>query len=66
MPEQQDLNTPVSVTLPLGAWNTVLGLIMKGSWDIADPLIQVMRQQIIQSQQPKKPKLESVVGREEK
>jgi hypothetical protein len=46
-----DLNTPMTINLPLGAWNTVLGLIAKGPWDVADPLMQVMRAQLQQAQQ---------------
>jgi hypothetical protein len=53
MPQQQlDLSHPVAITLPLGAWNTVLGYIAKGSWDVADPLMQVMRTQIQAHMQP--------------
>jgi hypothetical protein len=50
MSGQVDLQQPVTINLPLGAWNTVLSLIAKGPWDIADPLIQAMRAQISQSQ----------------
>jgi hypothetical protein len=46
-----DLNTPMTINLPLGAWNTVLGLIAKGPWEISDPLMQVMRAQLQQGQQ---------------
>ena len=46
-----DLNQPTVINLPLGAWNTVLGLIAKGPWEIADPLMQIMRAQLQQAQQ---------------
>lgn len=44
--QQLDMNQQVSINLPLGAWNTVLNLIAKGPWDVADPLMQVIRAQI--------------------
>lgn len=53
--QQIDLNQPVAINLPLGAWNTVLSLIAKGPWDVADPLMQVMRQQLAAATQPKLP-----------
>lgn len=45
-----DLNQQVTITLPLGAWNTVLGLIAKGPWEMADPLMQIIRTQITSAQ----------------
>ena len=56
-PPQLDLNTPVPITLPLGAWNTILGLIMEGPWKVSDPIVQVIRQQIAQVAQsrPQRP-----------
>jgi hypothetical protein len=45
-PQQIDLNTPMAVTLPFGAWNTMLGLIMKGPWETANPLIQAIQTQL--------------------
>jgi hypothetical protein len=50
-PQQLDINTPVPVTLPFGAWNGVLSLLMKGSWDIANPLINAIQQQLQAVQQ---------------
>lgn len=50
---QLDLAQQVAINLPLGAWNTVLNLIAKGPWDVADPLMQVMRAQIAAATQPK-------------
>lgn len=41
-----DLNQNAVVNLPLGAWNTVLSLIAKGPWDVADPLMQAIRSQL--------------------
>lgn len=52
MPQQLDLSHPVAITLPLGAWNTVLGFIAKAPWDTADPLMQTMRQQIASHMSP--------------
>jgi hypothetical protein len=52
---QLDLSQQVTINLPLGAWNTVLSLIAKGPWDVSDPLMQVIRQQIMQSQRPTSP-----------
>lgn len=59
MSGNMELSQQVSVTLPLGAWNTVLSLMAKGPWDVVDPLMQVLRSQIIAAQQPKQmpPKL---------
>jgi hypothetical protein len=51
--QQLDLSQQITINLPLGAWNTVLGLIAKGPWEIADPLMQVMRAQIQQGAQAK-------------
>jgi hypothetical protein len=51
MSGQIDLNQQLIVSLPLGAWNTVLSLIAKGPWDVADPLMQVMRVQLQTAQQ---------------
>lgn len=64
MPQQQqfeqqqplDLNTAISITLPVGAWNTVLGFIMEGPWRVADPIIQLMRTQIQQARGPRGPR----------
>ena len=42
---------PVSITLPAGAWNNVLACISKQPWDIADPLIQTIRSQMMQAQE---------------
>lgn len=50
--QQLDLSQQVSIILPLGAWNTVLNLIAKGPWEISDPLMQALRTQIANSQQP--------------
>jgi len=57
-PAQLDLNTPVPITLPLGAWNTILGLIMEGPWKVSDPIVQVIRQQIAQVAQSRQPKMQ--------
>lgn len=51
--QQLDLNMQVSINLPLGAWNTVLNLIAKGPWDVADPLMQVIRAQVQAITQPR-------------
>lgn len=45
-----ELSDTVAVTLPLGAWNTVLGCIAKAPWDVADPLIQELRKQLMGAQ----------------
>jgi hypothetical protein len=50
-PQQLDINTPCTVTLPFGAWNSVLGLMMKGQWDVANPLINAMQVQLQKFQQ---------------
>lgn len=50
--QQIDLSKQVAINLPLGAWNTVLNLIAKGPWDVADPLMQVIRAQIQAATQP--------------
>ena len=41
-----DMAQPIDVTLSLGGWNTVLTLIAKAPWDVADPLMQTIRRQI--------------------
>lgn len=64
---QPDLNTQVTITLPLGAWNTVLSIIGKSagfSWEMTNPLIQVIQQQIMQAQQVQRP-LPRAVGDDE-
>ena len=53
---QVDLQQPVGITLPLGAWNTLLGIIAKSRdfpWEVTDPLIQVIRQQLQQAMKDK-------------
>jgi hypothetical protein len=57
MPSQQsvDLSQPASVTLALGAWNTVLACIAKTHWETADPLMQELRRQIAVALQPTGP-----------
>jgi hypothetical protein len=44
------LNMPISVTFPLGAWHSVLAMLMKGPWETADPLIQSIRGQLQRAQ----------------
>jgi hypothetical protein len=45
-PQSWPPETQVTVTLSLGVWNTVLGCVAKQSWEVADPLMQIIRQQI--------------------
>jgi len=52
VPEQIDANIEVSITLPFGAWQTALGLIGKGPWEVVDPIMQEMRRQILQTIHP--------------
>jgi hypothetical protein len=47
--------TPVSVILTLATWNTVLGCVAKQPWEIADPLMQTIRQQIADELHPTVP-----------
>jgi len=50
-PNPMDPNRIAAVTLPLAAWNTVLGMIAKQPWDVADPLMQEIRRQLLQQPQ---------------
>jgi hypothetical protein len=50
-PQSFPAEYPATVTLTLGAWNTVMSCIAKQPWDIADPLMQAIRQQIGQQLQ---------------
>jgi hypothetical protein len=45
-PRSFNLTEPVAIVLTLGQWNTVLQLLTKAPWDIADPMIQALREQI--------------------
>jgi hypothetical protein len=43
----------VPVTLPVGGWNTLIGILARAegrgiNWEIVDPLIGVIRQQVTQ------------------
>jgi len=54
-PIEQDLNTPVKVELPLGGWNTVVGILARAegrgiNWETVDPIIAIIRQQVNRSQ----------------
>lgn len=53
-----NLSTPISITLPQGAWHTVLSILGKSTgfaWEVTNPLIHVMQQQMMQAvqQQPR-------------
>ena len=50
-PNTMDPNRQASVVLPLAAWNNVLGMIAKQPWDVADPLMQEIRRQLLQQPQ---------------
>jgi len=56
-PPQVDANRQFIVTLPLGAWQSVLNLLGKGPWELADPLIQVIKSQVEQQIQQAGPSL---------
>ena len=43
---QQSANV-VTVSLNLQEWNNVLGCVAKQPWEVADPLMQAIRQQIM-------------------
>jgi len=48
---EQNLHQTIAITLPLGAWNTVIMLLMKGPWETANPLIQAISSQAERAQQ---------------
>ena len=39
---------PMAIVLPVGQWNTILTIVSKAPWDIADPIMQAIRAQIIE------------------
>ena len=41
-----DAALPITVTLKAAEWNQVVGLCAEGAWQIADPLIKAITQQI--------------------
>jgi hypothetical protein len=45
-PRSFNLTEPVAIVLTLGQWNSILQLLTKAPWDVADPMIQALREQI--------------------
>ena len=48
-----DLNEPFPIVLKFKDWNVILQMIAKAPWEIADPLMRAMREQIGNAIQPR-------------
>ena len=48
-----DLNEPFPIVLKFKDWNVILQMIAKAPWEIADPLMRAMREQIGNTIQPR-------------
>jgi hypothetical protein len=63
-PQSFNMTEPVAIVLTLGQWNTVLQLLTKAPWDLADPMIQSLRGQIASVLMPREAKRNPNVGPE--
>lgn len=46
-----DINTPVMIVLPLGAWNTMLQMLSKNPWEQVNGIIVAVSQQLQRAQE---------------
>jgi hypothetical protein len=48
-----DLNEPCPIVLRFKDWNNIMQMVAKAQWDIADPIMRAIREQLAAAIQPR-------------